>query len=176
MLAGLLIVSVFHVVCYYATSIAYLTLLTLTKTRFTLEVALNLRHRLQRLLHWACAREEFLSALVTLFNEQVVDFFQRELVCLGVAVGCELLRARESDRVLSPEEHQWNERKIQTHPNQVGLPLEVTDGRRTDHDDDKIPQPVRTDTDGGAFTAGVQWENLGLGVDRSATQDPGFRK
>lgn len=46
---------------------------------------------------------------------------------------------------------EWDEREIQAHKNQVGLPLQIIDDRGRDHDNEKIPDPIGANSYSGSF-------------------------
>lgn len=59
--------------------------LATTGTHLLLEIALNLRHRSERLNHRSCLAQKLRGSLVSFFDEEIVNLFERQLVGLWVA-------------------------------------------------------------------------------------------
>lgn len=103
----------------------HLLCLHLTGSHSFLDICLDLGYRLQALQHGLRASEELPRSLLALFDEEVVDLLEGQILRLGVAVewSARVIQSLKSSH--SPEVHERDEGKVGAHEDKVGLPFEL---------------------------------------------------
>ena len=93
--------------------------------------------------------------------EEPIDFFQCQIGCLGIAEVLQNKLVDERYLILANTYDQRYEGKVERHEDQVTLPRQAVEKRRRNHNNEKVPDPIRRDTDSCTFRSHVQWEDFG---------------